>query len=276
MTCSTPSKKYLEILSRKSVRLSKPTPKLIVLDLNSTLLHRSKKKRTRGTLRPYLKEFLQYLFDSTEGTSENFDFSVMVWSSARPQTVDALVDKAFGRYRSRLVAIWSRKKFGLNEHAYHRKVSVIKDLETVWDELNRHHNNHDGSSSESLNDGIYTSITFSPSTTPRSVPSTNNIIEMLPQAIDLDTINNTSSHIWDQTNTILIDDSPSKAVLQPYNAIHLLPFDSPRRQLAKDKELLNIIKYLEFLKYQDNISAYMKEHAYVSTEFNQEIAEKMN
>ncbi|CAG8633099.1 15356_t:CDS:1, partial [Acaulospora morrowiae] len=269
MACSTPSKKYLEVLSQKSVRLSTSTPKLIVLDLNHTLLSRSKKKSTRGTLRPYLNEFLQYLFEGTD--KKDGTFSVMVWSSARPQTVDALVNLAFGRYRDQLIAIWSRNKFGLDKQMYYRKVPVIKNLETIWNELNRPHhvNPHDGwsetSSSELPND------MSSPSTTPRSPlsptneTSTDTFIEKLPRAIDLDTINGISPCTWDQTNTILIDDSPSKAVLQPYNAIHLPPFNSPARQLAKDKELVNVINYLEILKHQDNVSAYMKEHAYVST-----------
>ncbi|CAJ0842569.1 13234_t:CDS:2 [Entrophospora sp. SA101] len=68
----------------------------------------------------------------------------------------------------------------------------------------------------------------------------------------------------EMTNTILIDDSPLKAQLQPYNAIHLKEFNRELFHNGNDSELLNVIEYLELLKCQSNISHFIKHRPYNS------------
>ncbi|RIA86248.1 HAD-like domain-containing protein [Glomus cerebriforme] len=200
------SQSYLKTANVNSVYLEDPPPKLLVLDLNGTLVYRDNAKRNI-ILRPHMKKFMKYIFDSNS-------FFVMVWSSAQPINVDKMVKAAFGQYEKKLVAKWTRKHLNLSDQDYHQKVETIKDLEKVWEELNNRN-------------------------------STD-----LPQII------------WDQTNTILIDDSCLKAKLQPYNAIHLPDFDDERCKSKNDHELYNVIGYLRKLHNQSNVSAYIKDYPY--------------
>ncbi|KAG5456628.1 MAG: HAD-like domain-containing protein, partial [Olpidium bornovanus] len=59
---------------------------------------------------------------------------------------------------------------------------------------------------------------------------------------------------WDQSNTILIDDSAEKAVLQPYNCVLLKSFDLASAASGADRELKNVRKYLEALLPQRDVS----------------------
>ena len=106
---------------------------LVILDLNGTVLFRPNKNAKTMIARPYLKPFLQYLFQN---------FKVMVWSSARPDNVKSLVDQALERdLRSMLVATWARDTFGLSSKYYSQNVQVYKNLRLVWsrDQIQQHH-----------------------------------------------------------------------------------------------------------------------------------------
>ncbi|CAJ0640993.1 3270_t:CDS:2 [Entrophospora sp. SA101] len=70
-----PTPLYLKKVKEASKKILKVQPKLLVLDLNGTLVYNKSKP---SLLRPYLSEFLKYIF------SKNNEFSVMVWSSAAP------------------------------------------------------------------------------------------------------------------------------------------------------------------------------------------------
>ncbi|CAJ0749320.1 1767_t:CDS:2 [Entrophospora sp. SA101] len=205
---------YLKFISKNpSIKLSSPSPKLLVLDLNGTLVYRKKSQRskiTRVVLRPYISEFIKYVLFSG-------NFLVMTWSSARPENVDLMVEEAFGDFRKHLLAVWGRDTFGMTEQEYLSKTETIKDLRKVWDKLNN--NNHGNSK------GYFK---------------------------------------FDQTNTIIIDDSSIKTKLQPFNAIVVKNFDNKLSNLGNDMELRNIIKYLETLKCQSNISSYIKSTPYNS------------
>lgn len=106
--------------------------KLLILDLNGTLLIRSQHSRTRpkdaygGTRnysaprlravqpRPYIPAFRAYLF--APETQEWLD--TMVWSSAQPHSVADMVDKVFGDVKNNLVAVWDRGSLGLSKEDY--------------------------------------------------------------------------------------------------------------------------------------------------------------
>jgi hypothetical protein len=115
--------------------------KLLVLDLNGTLVYRSPHRSARERLfgrgsatggwadddvyaqfdpsqprplrvvhpRPYLSSFRQYLFHPK--TRRWLD--TMVWSSAQPHSVNDMVGRCFGNEKDGLVAIWARDKLGL-------------------------------------------------------------------------------------------------------------------------------------------------------------------
>ncbi|GES84634.1 HAD-like protein [Rhizophagus clarus] len=124
------SSSYLGKASEVTKSLKDPLPKLLVLDLNGTLVYRANGKRDI-ILRPFMSRFMKYIFDSSN------NFAVMVWSSAQPKNVDKMVRAAFGQYEENLVAKWTRKHLNLSDQDYHQKVETIKDLEKVWKELNK-------------------------------------------------------------------------------------------------------------------------------------------
>jgi NLI interacting factor-like phosphatase len=132
---TSPTESYLQQAFQRSLPLEDPTAsrKLLVLDLNGTLLLRSTHSGRRAPLpyspihhfnnlpalrtvypRPYLPSFCAYLFHPT--TLQWLD--TMVWSSAQPHSVNDMVDKCFGTYKEGLKAIWARDTLGLSNDEY--------------------------------------------------------------------------------------------------------------------------------------------------------------
>jgi len=125
---TAPSPSYLDFASKPSKILVKTTRKLLILDLNGTLLLRSPRppKSHRGhhphshpaprrvMSRPYLTALRAYLF--APRTRAWLD--VMIWSSAQPHSVEDMVSHALGDDRECLVAIWARDTLGLAEEHY--------------------------------------------------------------------------------------------------------------------------------------------------------------
>lgn len=159
-----PSKSYLELSqtttsSANANHKANPaqladvnfTPKLLVLDLNGTVLYRPKGVTRGGHPRPYIQCFFEYLF-LPEPQSEDVEASesippsprprpweVFVWSSAKPHNVRTMVEKAFGERwikgvwdaeslegrndrlsqgEGRLLGVWARDKLGLSAVDY--------------------------------------------------------------------------------------------------------------------------------------------------------------
>lgn len=124
-----PSAEYLSISQEPSTQLTdcKTQRKLLILDLNGTLVLRSPHTRRNAYQlqgasrplravfrRPYLLTFVDYLFDPR--TREWLD--TMVWSSAQPHSVDDMVKHCFEGRKEELVAIWARDTLGLSQAAY--------------------------------------------------------------------------------------------------------------------------------------------------------------
>ncbi|KAF2640530.1 HAD-like protein [Massarina eburnea CBS 473.64] len=167
-----------------------PTPKLVILDLNGTLLYRpSRKQPTKMIGRPYLTQFLNYLFEN---------FSVMVWSSARPDNVKALVDTGLGPLQDQLVARWARDTLGLSPQHYNMNVQCYKNLDLVWD--------------SEVGKG------------------------------------------FNQSNTILIDDSALKASAQPFNLLEIPEFTG---ESSPNDVLGEVAGYLELLRMQEDVSKFI-------------------
>ncbi|KAJ7468972.1 hypothetical protein B0H11DRAFT_2039015 [Mycena galericulata] len=115
--------------------------KLLILDLNGTLLLRSKHTRqgrpsmahlgTRSRIvhpRPYLKSFREYIFHPS--TMAWLD--TMVWSSAQPPSVADMVNHCFAEQQRKFLAIWARDTLGLSPAQYHQKTRTTKDLAKPW------------------------------------------------------------------------------------------------------------------------------------------------
>ncbi|TDL23517.1 hypothetical protein BD410DRAFT_787363 [Rickenella mellea] len=177
----SPSPGYLDLSKTPSVPVHDPpteSRKLLILDLNGTLLVRS--KRGTGPLRAvypraYIPSFRQYLFHPD--TRAWLD--VMIWSSAMPPNVRSMAERCFGSNCNDLIAIWARDTLGLSREDYSQKSVTIKDLAKPWSELPVSEN------------GV-----------PHSALS-----------------------------TLLLDDSPVKARVQPYNHLCIKEYSLQRRDL---------------------------------------------
>lgn len=124
-----PSPEYLAVTLEPSFKLNdaRAQRKLLVLDLNGTLVFRSPHQKRnayqmRGNQRPlrtvhrrpYLTSFTEYLFHP--GNREWLD--TMIWSSAQPHSVADMVDHCFPGKKDELAAIWARDTLGLTQEDY--------------------------------------------------------------------------------------------------------------------------------------------------------------
>ena len=201
-----PTAQYLAQAARAPQRAQTPQHLLLVVDMNGTLVHRRGRNKTT-ILRPGVETFLDRIFAS---------FSVMVWSSARPHSVDSMCRDVFSaEHRSKLVAKWTREKLGLTARQYNEKIQVYKRLDWVWDNMR--------------------------------------IQRCHPDHID--------GARWDQTNTVLLDDSIIKASSQPYNIVEVPEFagQAEKRGVVP---LEQIAAYLDELRWQKDVSAYIRESAF--------------
>ena len=70
--------------------------------------------------------------------------------------------------------------------------------------------------------------------------------------------------VFDQTNTVLLDDTATKAVENPYNLIHLPEFlgGTGSQAGAQDDVLAQCTDYLEEARHQSNVSAFVRTHPF--------------
>jgi hypothetical protein len=153
-------------------------------------------------------------------------YTVVIWSSAQPKNVNRIVEKLFTKKeRQKLVAVWGRDKLDLSKSDYKEKVQVYKRLQKVWDE-----------------DFIQ-----------RQYPAMQNHIGA-PGRVEHPT-----DLRWDQTNTVLIDDSRLKAAAQPYNLIEILEFVDKNEQQREGLPVLDdVTRMLEILSYQGDVSRFLR------------------
>jgi len=155
-------------------------------------------------IRPGVHPLLEYLFKN---------HVVMVYSSARPENVKAMVDAlATKKQAQSLAAIWGRDKLELTPAQYNEKVQVYKKLEKVWQD------------------------------------------EQI-QATSL------GKQRWNQTNTVLVDDSHLKALSQPHNLIQVPEFTKQKlnkEQQRREREIVASVRAkLEELKWADDVSRHI-------------------
>ena len=208
-----------------------PPPILVILDLNGTLLYRSKRPQMylsskHPRARPYLRQFLQYLFSH---------FHVMIWSSAQPHNVAAMISATFSpEQREKLVAVWARDTLGLTPAQMRRKIVVYKCLDKVWEKL-----------------GVEKKTAGGATAAASDIDSSNSAYS------GDDNDEKVAPGPWGQHNTILIDDSAVKATAQPYNLVEISSWEGG---FVEDRALVEAAGYLEELrrgKWSD-VSAYMR------------------
>lgn len=144
-------------------------------------------------------------------------YKVMIWSSSTPPTVAAVCRKLFPESkRNELVAEWGRDKLGLSKSEYNSKIQVYKTLETVWN-----------------NKQIQASY---PGKAQKGGPKAKK-----------------QASRWDQTNTVLIDDSKLKALSEPYNLIEIPEFTN-NPAIDESDIFPKVLQRLELLAKCDDVS----------------------
>lgn len=122
-----PTPAYLVRASFLPRRRAHPGPLLVIIDLNGTVLHRPNKRQSSKFLaRRHAFEFVQYCVRT---------FWVVIWSSARPENVQRMVNTLLPRDDlKQVVAIWGRDKFKLTPADYNARTQCYKRLTTLWNE----------------------------------------------------------------------------------------------------------------------------------------------
>lgn len=209
-----PSQEYKDGANLPPRRLTSPKKLLIVLDLNGTLLVRSNSGSTY-TPRPHVHKFLDYCLEHHK---------LVVWSSARPHNVKAMVAHLFNaKNHAKLVEVWHRDHLRLGTH-YNDKVQVYKQLSWLWKDAK-----------------VQASF---PAETPASFGIEDGWKEPPPTK-------------WDQSNTVLLDDTTAKAASEPYNLIRVDEFTKENKDDGDDA-LGRVMAYLEDLKWEADVSAAMR------------------
>ena len=215
-----PTAAYLEQANLPPRRLSSPQKLLVVLDLNGTLLLRSN-RGSKYTPRPHVQEFLAYCLGH---------HSLIIWSSARPHNVEAMVAQLFTpEQHAKLVKIWSREHLRLGKH-FDAKVQVYKQLPWLWED-------------------------------PEVQASFPTIADQ-PFKVE-DGWKEAPPTKWDQSNTVLLDDSVDKAASEPYNLVQVDEF-TKETKLDGDDVLGRVVAYLEDLKWEADVSAAMRMRPFVN------------
>ncbi|KAF7504827.1 hypothetical protein GJ744_001693 [Endocarpon pusillum] len=196
---------YLAQARLPVIRCAAPKKLLVVLDLNGTLLVRPNRMKPREfSIRPGVHQFLDYLFDH---------HIVMIYSSAQPDNVKAMVDALVSKKRAKaLAAIWGRDKLDLTPEQYKKKLQVYKKLDKVWED-----------------DRIQATCS--------------------------------AKQRWNQTNTVLVDDSHLKALSQPHNLIQVTEFTKKklnRQERKREQEVVASVRAkLEELKWTLDVSRHI-------------------
>lgn len=233
-----PTEAYIQQASQAPKLRSHPQPLLIILDLNGTLIFRKHKKMPPSfARRAGLEEFLNELTQR---------YSVMIWSSSKPATVGAICKRLFpDDQKNNIVAMWGRDKFDLTHAQYNAKLQVYKELRKVW--------------SDPQIQAAY----------PGSEPADTNAAPSRPggkfskrnkerqQNYSQETSQSAVGRRWDQTNTILIDDSKLKALSEPYNILEIPEFTG---SLNIDESSLfdNVLRKLDVLSRHDDVSKMLR------------------
>ncbi|KAH7393106.1 HAD-like domain-containing protein [Cadophora sp. MPI-SDFR-AT-0126] len=122
-----PTSAYLSASSEPIRQLPEAQHLLVVIDLNGTLLFRPNKRApSKFIARPHTARFLRYCINT---------FTVVIWSSARPDNVKLMCNSILDQeLRRKVIAIWGREMFGLSPSDYNARTQCYKRLTKLWDD----------------------------------------------------------------------------------------------------------------------------------------------
>lgn len=129
---------------------------------------------------------------------------------------------------AKLVKIWSREHLRLGKH-FEAKVQVYKQLSWLWEDAE-----------------VQASF---PNPTDKPFSVEDGWKEAPPEK-------------WDQSNTVLLDDSVDKAASEPHNLVQVDEF-TKETKFDEDDVLGRVVAYLEDLKWEADVSAAMRERPFV-------------
>ncbi|OQE21760.1 hypothetical protein PENSTE_c011G04533 [Penicillium steckii] len=230
------STKYKQQASQKPQKCDSPRPLLVILDLNGTLIYRKHKRLPPSfASRAGLDQFLDILTKK---------YAVMIWSSSKPATVEAVCAKLFTKNKKRrLVALWGRDKFGLSKVQYNAKLQVYKELDKVW-------SNSDVQSTYPGNEALKSEGNQqqpNEKQTNKQKQDHRELAASFPEG-----------QRWDQSNTILIDDSKLKALSEPYNILEIPEFTNDPN-IDESMLFTKVLARLDTLSRHDDVSKMLRE-----------------
>ncbi|GAW02904.1 phosphoprotein phosphatase [Lentinula edodes] len=172
----------------------------------------------------------------------------MVWSSAQPPSVKDMVQRCFGDRHGELKAVWARDTLDLDPIAYHKKSITIKDLNKLWKTFSSH--------------SAKTTLLVDDSTQKARLQPWNHIFVKeyghAERQSDL-------SHLWGSSHPDKKkQDDVVPDVSDLFDNLTLSPsvlktsLAPPPSSDAFDSILLAVIGILDAVKYQDNVSGWLK------------------
>ncbi|KAI1764065.1 phosphoprotein phosphatase [Hypoxylon sp. FL1150] len=203
-----PTPAYLRLASLPPFTLPRHRKILVVIDLNGTVLYRPNRRYnpTGFVERAHARAFLAYCIET---------FFVVIWSSATPKNVHRMCEQLLTpEQRSKVVAIWSRDRFGLSARDYEARVVCYKRLTKLWADP--------------------------------AVQASH------PEAAQ--------GKVWDQSNTLLIDDTLEKARAEPYNLVEVPEFAGETDE--RGDVLAQVHDYINACALQMDVSTYIRTHPF--------------
>ncbi|KAJ5719642.1 hypothetical protein N7493_007220 [Penicillium malachiteum] len=226
MTVPKATEEYMQQAQGEPQRCAK-RPLLIILDLNGTLICRKHRKYPpvfveRHGLTAFLDELCR-------------NYSAMIWTSSKPQTLNAVAQKLFppGKNKRQLVACWGRDKFGLTARQYNAKLQVYKELEKVW--------------ADPEIQATYPTKGAGPLRAGGKFAKKKAKAKAAAKRVF------PPGQRWDQTNTILIDDSKLKALSEPYNIFEIPEFTNDPN-IDETTLFRRVLARLDALAHYDDVS----------------------
>ncbi|KAK6906945.1 hypothetical protein I203_100934 [Kwoniella mangroviensis CBS 8507] len=247
-----PPREYLDLLRpnpAEPLKSERIIPKLLVLDLNGALVFRNRSSSADGRNshpRPYLQSFLEYLFlPDLNSKRGGRGWEVFVWSSAQPHNVRGMVESAFGpRF---IEGIWEEEAANTKSAREQEGEGRLLD---VW-----------ARDKMGLTDNDYS----------RKVQTTKDLRKVLDHLRHLSSDTNQPLWDFDEKRIVLLDDSPLKAIYQPFNQLVIPEFGKDEYQNSKlaafspglqegslDQTLLAVIGILDELRYVNNVPFWIK------------------
>lgn len=214
-----------------------PQALLIVLDINGTLLSKNPNNRKSLKLRPNVDKFLTYLFSNHKVAFVRVDLaraqqSEMLkssqWSSSTPDTVACMLNELLD----------DRRVPDLPHNPY-RGSEWREQIVTAW-------------TRRELNLGEY--YWQNPQVYKQLWQMWSNAQVQASAEID---------GRWDQTNTVLVDDTTEKASSEPFNLVQVKEMIWGEEDDAQGDVLAQVALYISNLTDYTNASAYMRQHPFV-------------